>query len=123
MGLSNSAVHSRTGVEQALLLWVGSRRGFSLLWWAVSWLLLTISLSVRNRTPASTFSSEFTDDRMRVTPQKRKHTGSCRCECHNGVGESLRCDHCFAYFENDWSEDITDWGRVISKRVEYRIRG
>ena len=69
--------------------------------------------------------SEFTDDRIRMRPQKRRHTGRCRCECHDGVGAgSRRCDHCFTYFENDWSEDIMDWGRVISRqRVEYRIRG
>ena len=68
--------------------------------------------------------SEFTDDRMRVHPPKRKHTGRCWCECHAGVGISLRCDHCYAYFTNDWSEEMADFRGVISReRVEYRIRG
>ena len=67
--------------------------------------------------------SEFTDDRMRVRPQKRKHTGRCRCECHSGVGEALRCDHCYAYYTNDWSNVITDWGKPVSRGVEFRIRG
>ena len=67
--------------------------------------------------------SEFTDDRMRVRPQKRKHTGRCRCECHSGAGEALRCDHCYAYYTNDWSEEITDCGKPVSRGVEFRVRG
>ena len=45
----------------------------------------------------------------------------CRCECHAKVG-ATRCGHCWGYFTNDWSEDITDWNKPASKRVEYRIR-
>jgi len=69
------------------------------------------------------YGSEFTDDRMRIRPQKRKHVGRCRCECHSGVGLSLRCDHCWSYFENDWSEEIKGREPVSVSRVEFRVLG
>ena len=67
--------------------------------------------------------SEFVDDSMRFAPQRRKHIGRCRCECHSGVGSVFRCDHCFAYAENDWSPQVSGREPVSRQRVEFRIRG
>ena len=48
---------------------------------------------------------------------------TCWCECHGGVGTAFRCGHCFAYYDNDWSEVIRGREPISRGRVEFRVRG
>ena len=55
----------------------------------------------------------------------RARGGKCKCHCHTGVGESLRCAHCFSYFSvsNQRLDEMKGWDtRFSTKTLEFRVR-
>ena len=55
----------------------------------------------------------------------RARGGKCKCQCHiYGVGESLRCVHCFSYasVSNQVSDKMKNWDTPFSTKTEFRVR-